>query len=556
LQTKGAPPLLPAVLYAAKSTEDRHGSIPDQLARTRGLAESEGREIAGEFCDEGFSAYTGNRGPGLEHAKARAIELARNHGGCLLVALHSDRIARGAGDAPGAAEHLVEVVAFLRRHGVKLRTVEDDLFADERIGLLMAAVQGQRNTEDSRRKSESVAAGMRRRAVERGGHNGPAPLGYRYAADRSGLEVVAEEAEVVRCIFRDYVAGQSMTRIARDLREAGVRTKRGAVWRQAQISKIVRNPVYVGKVGHKGELFDGTHEPILEAWLWERAAQLVAAAPSRPGCPPRGRRHLFSGGLLRCGRCGAAMLCRSGRQGAYEYYQCAGRPEGCEAGSARRDPVDETVLAYFARVGVDIDATRDELLAAKERRLAEIEALLAGAEEEVEGARARLARVKGDYLGAEITAAEWRELRSELEPEVEAAESQAERLREQLEAVRLRAALSAAEDDALGQLARLRAAVAGEVRSGQDLDAVRATLRRLFVHFLFHPEEPAQGRAHLLVGGHYWIEPQLREETLAEYGDWLSSLLQAERPQPDEEDEDQSPYRHLFGPIVAESRPI
>jgi site-specific DNA recombinase len=554
LQTKGAPPLLPAVLYAAKSTEDRHGSIPDQLARTRGLAENEGREIAGEFCDEGFSAYTGNRGPGLEHAKARAIELARNHGGCLLVALHSDRIARGAGDAPGAAEHLVEVVAFLRRHGVKLRTVEDDLFADERIGLLMAAVQGQRNTEDSRRKSESVAAGMRRRAVERGGYNGPAPFGYRYAPDRSGLEVVAEEAEVVRRIFRDYVAGRSMSRIARALREAGVRTKRGAVWRQAQISKIVRNPVYVGKVGHKGEFFEGTHEPILEAGLWERAAQLVAAAPSRPGRPPRGRRHLFSGGFLRCGRCGAAMLSRSCRRGAYEYYECAGLLHGCEAGTVRRDPLDETVLAYFAQVGVDVDATRDGVLAAKERRVAETEALLAGAEEEAEGARTRLARVKDDYLDGELLAAEWRELRSELEPEVEAAESQVGRLREQLDSVRVRAALSAAEDDALEQLARLRAAIAGEVCGGQDLDAVRAALRRLFARFLFHPEKPAHEDAHLLVGGHYRIEPRLREETLVEYGDWLSSLLRAERPRGDEEV--QSPYQSLFGPIVAESRPI
>ncbi|HVX31691.1 MAG TPA: recombinase family protein [Solirubrobacterales bacterium] len=374
MQTKGAPPLLPAVLYAAKSTEDRHGSIPDQLARTRWLAEGEGREIAGEFCDEGFSAYTGNRGPGLEQAKARAIGLARTRGGCLLVALHSDRVARGAGDAPGAAEHLVEVVAFLRRHGVRLRTVEDDLFADERIGLLMAAVQGRRNTEDSRRKSESVAAGMRRRAVVRGGHNGPAPLGYRYAADRGGLDIVAEKAEVVRRIFRDYVAGHSMSRIARDLSDARVRTKRGAAWRQAQISKIVRNPVYVGKVGHRGELFDGTHEAILEAGLWERAAQLVAATPPRPGRPPRGRRHLFSGGLLRCGRCGAAMVSRSCRQGGYEYYECAGGPEGCEAGSVRRNPLDDAVLTYFAQVGVDVDATRDGVLAAKERRVAETKA--------------------------------------------------------------------------------------------------------------------------------------------------------------------------------------
>lgn len=152
MQTKGAPPPPPAVLYAAKSTEDNRGSIPDQLARARAMAAERGWRVAGEFADEGFSAYWRNRGPGLERAKATVVELAAQHGECLLVALHSDRIARGAGDAPGAAEHLVEVVAFLRRHGVRLRTVEDDLSADERIGLLMAAVQGQRNTEDSRAK--------------------------------------------------------------------------------------------------------------------------------------------------------------------------------------------------------------------------------------------------------------------------------------------------------------------------------------------------------------------------------------------------------------------
>src|SRR3954470_16144852 len=128
---------VPAVLYAAKSTEDRHASIPDQLDRNRALAAREGWAVVGEFTDENFSAYSRNRGPGLERAKQLAIELAEREGRCFLVALHSDRIARGAGDAPNAADHLVEVVAFLRRHGVNLRTVEDDFFADDRIGLLM-----------------------------------------------------------------------------------------------------------------------------------------------------------------------------------------------------------------------------------------------------------------------------------------------------------------------------------------------------------------------------------------------------------------------------------
>jgi DNA invertase Pin-like site-specific DNA recombinase len=148
--------IAPAILYAAKSTEDKHGSIPDQIVKARDLSEKEDWSMRGEFSDEGFSAYSGNRGPGLEEAKAAAIELAAEQGECLLVALHSDRVARGAGDEPGAAEHLVEVVAHLRRHGVRLRTVEDDFFADDRIGLLMAAVQGQRNSEDSLRKAESV----------------------------------------------------------------------------------------------------------------------------------------------------------------------------------------------------------------------------------------------------------------------------------------------------------------------------------------------------------------------------------------------------------------
>ena len=95
----------PAVLYAAKSTEDKRGSIPGQLKATRANAESEGRRVLGEgYQDEGFSAYSGNRGPGLEQAKQAAITAATEHGEAELWVQHSDRIARGAGDAPGAAD--------------------------------------------------------------------------------------------------------------------------------------------------------------------------------------------------------------------------------------------------------------------------------------------------------------------------------------------------------------------------------------------------------------------------------------------------------------------
>ena len=88
-------PPIPAVLYAAKSTTDRHDSIPIQLADAREMAADNGcRTVVDEFHDEGFSAYSGNRGPDLERAKARAVRAAAETGGlCMLVAQAHDRFA-------------------------------------------------------------------------------------------------------------------------------------------------------------------------------------------------------------------------------------------------------------------------------------------------------------------------------------------------------------------------------------------------------------------------------------------------------------------------------
>jgi Resolvase, N terminal domain len=48
-----------AILYAAKSTEDRRGGIPTQLADCRAAAEAEGRDVVAQYSDESASARTG-----------------------------------------------------------------------------------------------------------------------------------------------------------------------------------------------------------------------------------------------------------------------------------------------------------------------------------------------------------------------------------------------------------------------------------------------------------------------------------------------------------------
>ncbi|HEX5923639.1 MAG TPA: recombinase family protein, partial [Baekduia sp.] len=72
------------MIYAAKSTEDRHGSVPTQLADCRAMADSEGWCVVDEYRDEGFSAYHGNRGPGLVAAREQAARVAADQGSCVL----------------------------------------------------------------------------------------------------------------------------------------------------------------------------------------------------------------------------------------------------------------------------------------------------------------------------------------------------------------------------------------------------------------------------------------------------------------------------------------
>ena len=120
----------------------------------------------------------GNRGPRLVAAMEHAERLAPS----VLVVQHSDRLARG-GDAR-QARHLVEIVFWAIKADVTIRSVQDDLFADERVGLLWAPLMGMRNTEDSARKSEATRRGLQRRK-DRG-----EPVGGSRSATRSRSRIV------------------------------------------------------------------------------------------------------------------------------------------------------------------------------------------------------------------------------------------------------------------------------------------------------------------------------------------------------------------------------
>jgi site-specific DNA recombinase len=500
----------PAVLYAAKSTEDKRGSIPTQLDDCRAMAKCEGWKIVGEFQDEDFSAYSGNRGPGLEQAR----ELAADVKG-ILVAQHSDRLARGAGDAPGAAEHLVEVLMWANRHEVVLRTIQDDFFHDPRTNVQMAAMMGQRNTEDSRRKSEAVKSGIKRRREAGMHHGGPRPYGYRYQ-DCKVVQVKAE-AEVVRRIFAEYVAGASQLAISRNLHVDGIKTIRGGKWHQGTVRTILANPIYIGMVRNGDQMIPGIHQPIIEEKIWKKAEALRAAKTRTGGGRTPAGGHLFRKGMLRCGECGEAMVPRTDPNRASapsEVYRCYGRhrdKDSCSMAPLPRAEIDTAIYRYFEQVGLDVEATRAAVAESRDRKVAEVRALREQAEQEARNAEDRLARVRRDYQDGKIQADDWAEQREQLQGERDGARAEVEHLLASEEA-HAGGTLMDVEGETLRRLSEIRRAIAGEFNHAANTDAVRAALSRLFEGFIVHRDLPEQ--AHVELIGKVWIEPVIRDQAL------------------------------------------
>lgn len=506
----------PAIVYAAKSTYDPRGSIPTQLADGRELAANDGLTVVAEYADENRSAYHGNRGRDLARAQAHAEDLAREHGECALIIQHSDRLARGDGIQ---AAHLVEYALWAIKASVKLRSVQDpQTFGD----LLYTVVTGQRNHEDSRRKGLAVRDGLERRA-RKGLVSTRPPYGYRYrdrlADEEAELEIIPEQAAIVRRIFAEFLAGRSMTFIARGLHRDGVRTRDGGLWRQSTVTQMLPNPIYAGMLRYHDEILPGRHEAIIDPETWARAQQLLAARPARGrGRLPKGN-HLFRGGMLRCGECGWGLIPRTNGRGHQVYY-CGGRHaqgrEFCSTPHLWRSRIDQAVFNYFAQVALDIEATRRTLAESNDRKLAEIASLRSESEREAQLAEERYQRVRRDYTNGDITAAEWRELRDDLQAERDAAQAQADRHRAAETQLAETADSVDAEHAALQQLAEIRRAIADDVQGAEGVEAVRAALARLFEAFVVHRSTPR--RVHVELIGEWWIEPIVRGDMLGESG--------------------------------------
>jgi site-specific DNA recombinase len=453
-------------------------SFEDQAERVRKFAEAQGWEWIDLYAEP---AISGKRDDRPQLARAMADAKAGKFDRLIVPAI--SRFGRNA-------RHNLALYDDLDAAGVGLVSLAesfDTTTAAGRFVRLMLTGQAQMESEQIGERVALTAA-ARARA---GKHHGRHPFGYRKGPD-GGLIPHDREAPIVRRIFAEYAAGKSQRGIARALNADGIATQRGGEWSQPAVRKVLANPFYRGSVVFNGEEHPGEHEPIVSDDLWRQAEARRARTTRTPnggpiaGRPPAGR-HLFTRGLLRCGHCGSAMGTRTavGRD-RYERYVCLGRlnhgTDHCPQTLIPREAIDKAALAYFEAVALDVEATKREVKAAVKREAGEVEAAVAEAEREEREAAEAVERVRRDYTAGEITAADWRELRPDLESEHEAARANLDQVRARRDAL-APAAAERVEAQTVERLRKLREAVAGKIESAPDLTAVRGALLDLFDRF-------------------------------------------------------------------------
>lgn len=95
-------------------------------------------------------------------------------------------------------------------------------------------------------------------------HNGgTCPYGYTLDESTNQFKVVPLEANVVRRIFRERIAGRSLRQIANDLTRDGIPTKRGGRWQANTVKTILENIFYTGAYQCQNRVYQNDHEAII-----------------------------------------------------------------------------------------------------------------------------------------------------------------------------------------------------------------------------------------------------------------------------------------------------
>jgi site-specific DNA recombinase len=269
--------ILRSAIYTRVSTdqglEQDFNSLDAQREASEAYIKSQAHEgwrlIRDHYDDFGFSGGSMVR-PALQKLlvdmQARRIDV--------IVVYKVDRLTRSLAD-------FAKLVEAFDAHGVSFVSVTQSFNTTTSMGrltlnVLLSFAQFEREVTGERIRDKIAAS--KKKGMWMGG---VVPLGYR--VENRALHIVEDHAGIVRSLFKRYLDAGSVVRLQEQLNVDGVRlpvridgggrSTGGGLLSRGHIYKILSNPIYIGRIAHKGQVHEGQHPPIVSQDLWDEVRQ-------------------------------------------------------------------------------------------------------------------------------------------------------------------------------------------------------------------------------------------------------------------------------------------
>lgn len=396
----------PAVGIYCRISRDREGAglgVARQEEDCRALADRLGWTVVEVYADNDISASQRRKPRKAYQRMLDDVRSGRING---LLAWHPDRLHRRNAELEG----FIDVI---QAAGTAISTVkagEYDL--STATGRMQARIVGAVAQHESELKAERIQ--RKHEQMAHNGEDGGSGRPFGYEDDRKTVR--PDEAQMIREAARRVLAGESVRAVVRDWNAAGVPTVTGGHrWSVQVVRRLLASARISGRRSLRGTIVADAEWPAIISHEDSDSLRRLLLDPKRrrtPLGPPR--RYLMTGGLARCGLCGAALVARPKGDGRRSYV-CASGPSfhGCGKIRILTDPADQEVVQMVLR-----HVAQGDLAHALAQQAAEIDHEAA---DEYDLVTAKLARVREMYLADEIDDSEYGELRKGLVPRLEAA---------------------------------------------------------------------------------------------------------------------------------------
>lgn len=307
--------------------------------------------VGDTFTDNDISAYSGRKRP----AYLRLVDAIKAGEVDVVVAWHPDRLHRSVREL----EDWIDLQEATRTKVLTVKGGQWDLSTS--AGRTTARILGAVARGESEQKAERVRRAMLQRAEQGKVHGALRTYGYRGRRNGDGthtLEVVPEEAAVIREAARRVLAGEGLLSVVRDFNARGVPTARGKQWSRSSLRGVLVSARVAGwrehtpgrNSGAQGSLWRGGEFVARGEWPGILTRTQVERLRRKLTDPNRarggsGRSYLLSGGLAVCGLCGKPLRGRPTRKGLRD-YTCSAAPVGAGCGkvSVKADALEDYVI--------------------------------------------------------------------------------------------------------------------------------------------------------------------------------------------------------------------